>query len=331
MSEAIDFVIIWVDGNDPEWQEDKFKYSEDTDGDKRNIRFRDWDNLQYWFRAVENYAPWVNKIHFVTWGHLPSWLNTNHPKLNIVKHEDYIPEEYLPTFSSHPIELNLHRIEGLAERFVYFNDDMFLTRKVEKEDFFKNGLPCDVPVPYPCGNTSRLSIGAIISNNMGIINTRFNKKESIKNNFLKWYNPFLYKRHFISVLTMAPYKHFGNFLTTHLQHSYLKSTFIEVWEEEEETLRKTSENKFRSSSDVNQWLMRYWQIASGNFSPSDINDGKLFMLGNDNEEAFEAIRKQKYKTVCTNDKIDIDDFEKQKELLKNAFDSILPNKSKFEI
>ena len=26
------------------------------------------------------------------------------------KHEDYIPKQYLPTFSSHPIELNMHRI-----------------------------------------------------------------------------------------------------------------------------------------------------------------------------------------------------------------------------
>ena len=142
--EKIDFVIIWVDGGDPEWQAEKSKYQSDTENtDTRSIRYRDWDNLQYWFRAVEKYAPWVNKIHFVTWGHLPSWLDTTNPKLNIVNHKDYIPPEYLPTFSSHTIELNLHRIEGLAEQFVYFNDDMFLNKPVRPDDFFKNGLPCD--------------------------------------------------------------------------------------------------------------------------------------------------------------------------------------------
>ena len=126
-SKPIDFVMIWVDGNDPEWQKEKAKYDERVVTTANSeVRYRDWDNLQYWFRAVEKFAPWVNKIHFVTWGHLPPWLDTSNPKLHVVNHKDFIPEEYLPTFSSHTIELNLHRIEGLAERFVYFNDDTFL-------------------------------------------------------------------------------------------------------------------------------------------------------------------------------------------------------------
>src|SRR5699024_11566777 len=100
--------------------------------DKRNIRFIDWDNLQYWFRGVEKYAPWVNKVHFVTWGHVPNWLKVDHPKINVVKHVDFLKEENLPTFNSRAIEINLHRIEGLAEQFVYFNDDMFLTKRSEE-------------------------------------------------------------------------------------------------------------------------------------------------------------------------------------------------------
>ncbi|MBR6159158.1 MAG: Stealth CR1 domain-containing protein, partial [Lachnospiraceae bacterium] len=126
----IDFVITWVDGNDPEWRKEKEKYSGKTTGDDREKRYRDWELLRYWFRGVENCAPWVNKIHFVTCGHLPDWLDTGHPKLNIVNHKDYIPEQYLPTFSCRPIELNLHRIPGLSDDFVYFNDDMFLLRPV---------------------------------------------------------------------------------------------------------------------------------------------------------------------------------------------------------
>lgn len=133
----IDFVIIWVDGNDPAWRAVKNQYVPRPVGeDDQEVRYRDWDNLQYWFRSVEKYTPWVRKIHFVTWGHLPKWLNVNHPKLHIVNHKDYIPEKYLPTFNSHTIEMNLHRIEGLAEQFVYFNDDMFLLKPVYMEDFF---------------------------------------------------------------------------------------------------------------------------------------------------------------------------------------------------
>src|SRR5699024_690064 len=144
MERPIDFVICWVDGGDPDWLKEKKRYSHDNNNDDRDIRYREWGIIKYWFRGVEKFAPWVNKIHFVTWGHTPSWLNVKHPKLNIVKHEDYIPSKYLPTFSSRPIELNLHRIKGLSEQFVFFNDDMFLLKPVKKEDFFKNGLPRDI-------------------------------------------------------------------------------------------------------------------------------------------------------------------------------------------
>lgn len=61
----IDFIMIWVDGNDPEWQKEKRKYQPGDAADDREIRYRDWDNLQYWFRAVEKFAPWVNPYHFV--------------------------------------------------------------------------------------------------------------------------------------------------------------------------------------------------------------------------------------------------------------------------
>lgn len=184
----IDFVIIWVDGNDPEWRKEKAKYDgSNYKGDGSDIRFRDWDNLQYWFRGIEKYTPWVNKVHFVTWGHLPSWLNTEHPKLNIVNHKDYIPEQYLPTFNSHTIELNLHRIEGLAEQFVYFNDDMFITQPMKPEDFFNKGLPCDT-FAMNAIYFGKDSAGFFNGADMEVINEHFNKKEALKENFFKWYN-----------------------------------------------------------------------------------------------------------------------------------------------
>ena len=123
MENKIDFVMIWVDGGDIEWRKEKNKYAGLPDDEiNGEIRFRDWDNLKYWFRGVEKFAPWVNNVYFVTCGHYPKWLNLDCPKLKFVKHEDYIPKEYLPTFSANPIEINLHRIEGLSEKFVYFND-----------------------------------------------------------------------------------------------------------------------------------------------------------------------------------------------------------------
>ena len=75
------------------------------------------------------------------------WLNDNHPKLHIVNHRDYIPEECLPTFGPNPLMLNLHRIPGLSDRFVLFNDDTFV-RNLWHRSAFSNGLLVDFAVLY---------------------------------------------------------------------------------------------------------------------------------------------------------------------------------------
>ena len=66
-------------------------------------------------------------------------------KLNIVNHEDYIPKEYFLASNSHVIEINIHRTKGLSEQFVYFNDDIFITKPVENTDLLE-GYPNDIAV-----------------------------------------------------------------------------------------------------------------------------------------------------------------------------------------
>ena len=148
MAEDIDFVITYVDGNDIEWQEEKCKYVPGNLADVNPNRYRNWNNIQYLFRGIELFAPWVRNVYLITYGHLPKWLNDRHPKLHIVRHEDYIPREWLPTFNSHCIELNFFRIPGLSEQFVYFNDDTFLTNNVQPKNFFIKGKPCDSAVLF---------------------------------------------------------------------------------------------------------------------------------------------------------------------------------------
>ena len=238
--EKIDFVIIWVDGNDPEWQKEKRMYDKSNDkGDNTDVRFRSWDNLQYWFRGVEKFAPWVNKIHFVTWGHLPEWLDTTNPKLHIVNHKDYIPEEFLPTFNANTIELNLHRIEGLADQFVYFNDDMFVTNYVKPAEFFKNGIPRDV-FALNCIYFGKKSAGFFNGNDVELINIHFDKKECMRKNFCKWFSPVNGWKSIVRTTALAfIWKWFPGFYYNHLPSNFLKSTFEEVWGLEEETLRAT--------------------------------------------------------------------------------------------
>ena len=73
----MDFVITWVDDSDPEWKAQFNIYSKQTLNDNRDVRFRSWDNFHYWFRVLRNFSM-VDKVHFVTWGHIPKWLNVNH-------------------------------------------------------------------------------------------------------------------------------------------------------------------------------------------------------------------------------------------------------------
>jgi hypothetical protein len=85
---------------------------------------------------VHLFAPWVRRIHLVTAGQVPDWLDVDHPMVDLVDHRDILPADALPTFNSHAIETGLHRIEGLAEHFVYLNDDVMLGRPLRPERFF---------------------------------------------------------------------------------------------------------------------------------------------------------------------------------------------------
>lgn len=128
--------------------------------------------MKYWFRGVDKFAPWVRKIHFITDGQKPEWLDESNHKINLVNHEDFIPSQFLPTYNSAVIERYIHKIPGLSEHFVYFNDDFYIIDNIKKERFFQNGLPCDIAVfDY---NPSWSQWYRRIKNNIILINRHFN-------------------------------------------------------------------------------------------------------------------------------------------------------------
>ena len=332
----IDFVVAWVDGNDPEWRKQKAKYCEQLD-DGGEARFRDWDNLKYWFRAVEAYAPWVNKVYFVTCGQIPEWMNTKCEKLVCINHKDYIPEKYLPVFSSHPIEHNMHRINGLSEHFVYFNDDMFLTAPVQPEDYFVDGLPCDFAVESPITPNRRDVFNNILMNNIILINEKFDRQDVLRKHRAKFYS-LVDKKGFLTNVSMAILRRrdFFGFEYLHLPSAFLKSTLEKVWEEHFDWLDETCSNRFRNAEDVNQYIYRYYQYVTGKFHPHNWRkDGMAFQVNdgekdNNVEETCEAIRSKRFKMICVNE-ADVTHFEETKEKVLQAFEAVLPNKSIYEI
>ena len=334
MNDKIDFVVTWVDGNDTEWLVEKNKWYNIENNcnlklDNRNVRYRDMECLKYWFRGVEKFAPWVNKIYFITYGHVPSWLNTKNEKLVIVKHEDYIPKEYLPTFNSNAIEAQMHKIKGLEEKFVYFNDDMFLTNKVKETDFFKNNLPCDSMCLEPIIIKADRQFYKKICNDIEIINKHFEFKKALKK-YKKKYISLKQGRYLFRTLALINYSVFLGFHNFHVPISYLKSTLEEVWNKEGEILNKTMSFKFRNNKDsVNHWLYQYWQFASGKFYQRKSNFGKYIKIND--SKLNKIIESQKYKVICINDYDEDFDFEEVKRNLRKSFEKILPDKSEFEL
>jgi hypothetical protein len=339
--EKIDFVIPWVDGSDINWLTEKNKYKSRDFGisgevvANSEIRYRDNGLLKYWFRGVETFAPWVNKIHFVTCGQKPDWLNENHPKLNLVNHRDYIPEQFLPTFNANTIELNYHRIKELVEKFVYFNDDTFLLQSVEPEFFFRDGVPVlETNLRYLSiigyDNWSRL-----LFNDYCIICKSFDTNKSIWENRKKWFcvSKLGYKRAGRNLLCFIANRTLPVGQYCHLALPHLKSTFQEVWDKWPDVMYQVSKHKFRADDQVNQWLLCAWNQAKGDFYPVNGNSlGKRFSLCPSELDCIcETIKKQSLPQICINENALSHDMEYCSVELVKAFESILPHKSEFEI
>lgn len=150
-SEPIDAVYTWVDDKDAAWQQRRAA----AQGLELNLsadaldaaRTRNRNELLYSIRSLQAYASWIRHIWVVTDDQVPTWLDPSQPGLTVVSHKDIFTDPgTLPVFNSHAIESQLHHIPGLADHFLYFNDDVFLGRPVRPEAFFLgNGVSQFVP------------------------------------------------------------------------------------------------------------------------------------------------------------------------------------------
>lgn len=334
MNEDIDIIVYWVDGNDPKWQQKRSEYKLDSSSDAGKNRYRDMGTLKYLFRGIEKFAPWVRKVFFVTDGQIPTWLNKASDKLQIVDHKDYIPAKYLPVFSSHPIELNFHRIEGLSDKFVVMNDDFFLTAPTEENDFFQHGLPVDILTEMPLQFKSDHVYNRILFNNFDTIGKYYSSRKEYKRRLRNKMLSTRYGVYFFYNLMayLLPYQGVWGINTPHMMRPYLKKDFIETWEKEGVLLDETCSHKFRSKDDVSIYLIRLFNLMQGEFVPGNIyKKGKAYVMTGMDCAVFEAIRKKKYKFICINDECDDSQFDACCSKLIKEFDGILPDKSMFEL
>ncbi|MEG9544801.1 stealth family protein [Mannheimia sp. HC-2023] len=234
----IDVVFTWVNDKDPDWQR-KFKqhlsdssiYFSSLSTD--NARFENRDELFFSVHSVLRYMSWVNHIYIVTDGHSPDWLSYNE-KITVIDHKDIIDGKYLPTFNSHVIEAHLHRIPNLNENFIYFNDDVFVARELEREHFFHHN-----------------QISSIFLSDKSI--KLMKSKGRITPTLLASENS-------ISLLR----KKYNKEIDSPLVHTYVplkKSIYEQCWSLFEKEINTFLPNKFRGDNDLNlptflvPWLM----------------------------------------------------------------------------
>lgn len=147
---SIDAVIAWVDGDDPAHRQRLQDYLQSTGcrppSTAHPTRFNNAGELDYCVTSLFRFAPWFRKVFIVTAGQTPDLLRKieHSPfaeRIQLVDHteifRDY--ERFLPTFNARAISGALWRIEGLADQFVYFNDDFMLLRPLQETDFFRAG------------------------------------------------------------------------------------------------------------------------------------------------------------------------------------------------
>jgi hypothetical protein len=96
--------------------------------------------------SLEHNAPWLRKIWIIVDEQSPDLSRLSaalRAKVHLVDHSDIFANHgaALPTFNSLAIETFMWNIKDISDRFIYFNDDVFLTAPCQKSDFFSPSGP----------------------------------------------------------------------------------------------------------------------------------------------------------------------------------------------
>ena len=262
-------------------------------------RFRDWGTLKYLLRGIENRMPFIRNVYLVVShnSQVPVWADREH--LKVVLHSDIIPEEFLPTFNCNPIEMHLHRIEGLDEEYLYFNDDMFPVGDCRPEDFFRDGKPvigyyrhffASGMYKKICRNSDRLARKA---------------------------------------LGLRPSCFFTR--PQHICSPMLKSQCEELYAKVEDEIRKTSATRTRTEENLNQYLFLDYMNYKGQVLHHKISN-KHFSVAVASPESLAAfLRKPTRNLVCINDvHLSESRYESLRGAILDAFEAVFPLKSKYE-
>jgi hypothetical protein len=256
--------------------------------------------LKYQFRGIEKFAPWINSVHFIVQSdsQVPAWLDRN--SVRVVKHEDFIPQEFLPTYSSNTIECFLHRIPGLATCFIYANDDTYIINEVIPGDFFDGVMP---------RNSFRVS--------------RVNPKrnESFQRMNMKI-------TEFICSELGIRYEPYTMCLPHHVQKAMNKAIYKKIFDLYEEYIRSKI-TMFRTDDNISQaFFTMYYMLSTGLRYRHSLAFRRFDVFSNFDSilDFFANATKQRPKLLCINNNDNDRDVA-----IMCQFEKMLPTKSYFEL
>jgi hypothetical protein len=280
----IDMVFSWVDGSEPGYVEERHRWGAESGltSDSPPARYRQIDELRYALRSVHAFAPWVRRIFVASDSPAPEWLDPNHPKVTFVRSEEFFADPgVLPTFNSHAIESQVHRIPELAEHFLYSNDDMFFGRPVTPAMFFSPG------------GVSRF-VEATVRIGLGDSDPR----RSGHDNAMRVNRALLRQR-------------FGRTITRHLEHTAAplrRSVLAELEAEFPDDFSRTAASRFRSPSDISvtNSLYHYYALLTGRAVTQTAL--RVLYVETTLERSAELLRRlerrRRYEMFCLNDGIE---------------------------
>ena len=291
----MDVVITYVNGLDPVWQEE---YASAVGGDVMAKRYRDWGTLKYLLRGIEKHMPSVEQVFLLVSGEsqVPEWIDRGH--VHVVLHKDIIPGRFLPTFNSTTIEMFMHRIPGLAEEFLYFNDDMFPVMDCRREDFFFEGKPV-------IGFAHHLFAGG-------------KYKKRVRNS----------DRQARKALGKGP----GLFFVRpqHTCSPMLKSESEAVYSYSEDAIFRVV-SRLRTTSNFNQYLFLDYLYYQGKTVRGKISNKHLSPAVHSPETIAGNILSPSTKLLCINDvHLSDEDYARYRSEILGAFERHFPMTSKFE-
>ena len=305
MEKNIDLVYLWVDGNDPKWQEKKRLYM-DTEINTVG-RYQDNQELKYSLRSVEKHLPWIRKIFIVTDDQTPSFINSNHPKIQIVDLKEIMPNNILPSFNSNVIEQFLYKIPDLSEQFLYANDDMFINANLNPAFFFEAGKPIIRMLP-----------DFFVKQKMNLkryLNIKINAYRLAIENSYKLFE--------------KKYKLFYPIKDHHNINAYLKSDYRAVVEGVFETeLAATHSNRFRDKTDIQRILVNYYSLANATGVLKYVKRKESCRIKVHRTNYMRYISKYKPKVFCLNDSEHATDFHRSH--VEPFLKKIFPVKATFE-